>query len=231
MQLYDVKKGLPHLLNNHIYKIKNRILAATTAGIYAYQADKDRFEPENELNRLLGNISVRVLKEDTEGNIWFMHDKSPGVIDFSEDKPRVIFVTELNNKMVSGFECIYPVDKNNIFLGAEKGFFHLSYDKYRKNRQPLTIHISAVNIHNQRDSALFGGYYDALKKNQLQHDTSIVNIPYSWNSILISFAALQYQNSENIEYSYRLKGADTAWSTWTSKTEKEFSNLPPGGYI
>ena len=40
---YQKKEGLPALLNNHIYKIKNRIVVGTENGIYEYNSEKDRF--------------------------------------------------------------------------------------------------------------------------------------------------------------------------------------------
>ena len=42
---------------------------------------------------------------------------------------------ELNNKMLSGFEYIYAIDGNNIFLGGEKGFYHINYEKYKRQIQ------------------------------------------------------------------------------------------------
>ncbi|RYD73105.1 MAG: transcriptional regulator, partial [Sphingobacteriales bacterium] len=95
---YNDKKGLPRPLGNYVYKIKNEVLAATESGIYSYNTAKDLFEPAPFYNKLLGNLSIRYLKEDAEGNIWFIHDKSLGVIDLSTAKPQVIYISELNTK-------------------------------------------------------------------------------------------------------------------------------------
>jgi ligand-binding sensor domain-containing protein len=130
---YSNTKGLPSLLNNHIYTIKNELLIATEKGIYSYNKDKDSFEPSEFYHKLLGNQSIRYLKEDNNGNTWFIHEKSLGVIDFSKKEPAIIQLPELNNKMLSGFEFIYAVNENNIFLGGEKGFYHINYAKYRQS--------------------------------------------------------------------------------------------------
>jgi len=55
-----------------------------------------------------------------------------GVIDYTGKQPQVIYIPELNAKMLSGFEYIYAIDGNNIFLGGEKGFYHINYEKYKK---------------------------------------------------------------------------------------------------
>jgi predicted phage tail protein len=33
-----------------------------------------------------------------------------------------------------------------------------------------------------------------------------------------------------LEYAYKLKGLDKDWSEWTSKSEKDYTNLSPGNY-
>ncbi len=72
---------------NYIFKIKNRIVAATEKGIYEYNAQKDNFEPSAYFRDIFGNMILRYMKEDAAGNIWFVFDKNLGVVDFSGDRP------------------------------------------------------------------------------------------------------------------------------------------------
>ena len=72
-------------LNNHVFYIKNELLVATQKGVYIYNKQKDIFEPSPFYQKLLGTKSIRYLKEDTEGNIWFIHEKTIGVIDFTKE--------------------------------------------------------------------------------------------------------------------------------------------------
>ena len=225
---YSNAKGLPSLLNNHIYTIKNELLVATEKGIYVYNKEKDMFEPSAFYFKLLGDQSVRYLKEDNNGNTWFIHEKSLGVIDFSKKEPMVIHLPELNNKMLSGFECIYPVNESNIFLGGEKGFYHINYAKYRQSIPKLFVQIRTVRIINESDSLLFGGYHN--NQNQLQDKKDIPSISYRWKTIRIEYASTLFGFQSNLEYSYRLKGYDNNWSAWTSRTEKEYTNLPAGEF-
>ncbi|MFL5811212.1 MAG: triple tyrosine motif-containing protein, partial [Flavisolibacter sp.] len=50
------------------------------------------------------------------------------------------------------------------------------------------------------------------------------------NSFHFEFSSPVFGLQSNIEYSYRLKGYDRQWSAHTSKTEKEYTNLPDGDY-
>lgn len=226
--VYSDKKGLPSLLNNHIYSIKNELVVATEKGVYAYNKEKDSFEPSAFYHKLLGEQSVRYLKEDSNGNIWFIHEKTLGVIDFSKNEPAIIQLPELNNKMLSGFEFIYPVNENNIFLGGEKGFYHINYAKYKETIPRLQVQIRTLRIINQTDSLLFGGYYE--NDTAVQDRNKIPSISYRWKTLRIEYASTLFGSQSNLEYSYRLKGYDNNWSEWTSRTEKEYTNLPAGKF-
>ncbi|MCX6208232.1 MAG: triple tyrosine motif-containing protein [Bacteroidetes bacterium] len=222
--IYTNNKGLPSNLNNHIYKIRNEVVVATENGVYSYNYQKDFFEPSEFYKKILGNQSIRYLKEDLNGNIWFVHDKLLGVIDFSASNPNVIYFQELNKKILSGFEFIYPIDSNNIFLGGEKGFFHLNYEKYKKNLPTLKVQIRKVSLTDQKDSLLFGGYIDDNIKRV------IPKVSYGWKVIRFEFSSSLFGCQSNLEYSYRLKGFDDNWSEWTKRTEKEYTNLVEGNY-
>ncbi len=227
---YNNKKGLPSTLNNHVYKIRNEVVIATQKGVYAYNAGSDLFEPSKFYRKILGDQSIRYLKEDVAGNIWFIHEKTLGVIDMTGREPVVIYMPELNNKMLSGFEFIYSVDENNVFLGGEKGFYHINYEKYKRNLPDLKVQVRAVRIINDRDSLLFGGYFRDVNEKQVQDEKNIPGIAYDWKSIHFEFSSSLFAYQASLEYSYRLKGFDEGWSAWTKRNEKEYTNLPAGGY-
>ncbi|RYY63678.1 MAG: transcriptional regulator, partial [Chitinophagaceae bacterium] len=209
--------------------MKNEVLVATEKGVYTYNPEKDNFEPATFYRNLLGDQSIRYLREDTEGNIWFIHEKTLGVIDLSNAKPATIYIPELSTKLLSGFEFIYPVDKNNIFLGAEKGFFHINYANYKKNVPALKAQVRAVRVIHQTDSLLFGGYF--VEGTDGQRQASVPSISHGWKTIRFEFTASLFGYQNNLEYSFRLKGFDDNWSEFSRKTDKEYTNLPSGKYV
>ncbi len=223
---YSENRGLSLSINgNYIFKIKNRLIVATEKGIYEYNEQKDRFEPSSFFESIFGKKVIRYMKEDKAGNIWFVFEKNLGVVDFSQPSSRIIYIPELNTKMVSGFEQVYVIDDNNIFVGAEKGFFHINYKKYRQNNSPITVQLSEVRITGKTDSLLFGGFLPS-GSNQILSPT----ISYKWNSFHFQFSSPFFEQQGNIEYSYHLKGYDQKWSEWADKTEKEYNYLPAGSY-
>ncbi len=230
IKLYTDKNGLPSSLNNHLYKIKNRLVIATEKGVYEYNSQKDLFEVSAYFKDIFGSSSIRYLKDDPNGNIWFIHEKKLGVVDFSAVTPKTIYIPELNGKMISGFEHIYPVNDNNIFVGSERGFYHINFEKYKRNNHDVHVYIRSVQAIGKIDSLLYGGYFGEVNTDSLQPKTAIPSINHQWNSFHIEYTAPLYEQQVNIEYSYRLEGFDRTWSEWSKKTEKDYTNLPAGKY-
>jgi ligand-binding sensor domain-containing protein/DNA-binding CsgD family transcriptional regulator len=228
--IYTDKNGLPSILNNHVYKVKNEVVVATEKGVYSFNRNKKQFEPSAFYKKILGDQSIRYLKEDATGNIWFMHEKTLGVIDLSGKQPTIIYLPELNNKMLSGFEFLYPVNEYNIFMGGEKGFYHINYEKYKQHASNLRVQVRTVRIISNRDSLLFGGYFKDVNEQQQQDEASVPNVANKWKTIRIEFSSPLFGLQPNLEYSYRLKGFDNNWSEWNKRTEKEYTNLPAGKY-
>ncbi|MCW3107147.1 MAG: hypothetical protein JWQ09_1653 [Segetibacter sp.] len=224
VQSYAVGKGLSSVSHYYVYKIRNKIVAPTENGFYEYNASIDKFERSAFLEKIFGGVRPHYLKEDADGNIWFVAEKNLGVVDFSATQPRIMYIRELKGKIVSGFEFVYPVDINNVLVGGEKGFYHINYGQYRKNNNPIEVLIRTVKAENESDSLIYGGY-------GAEDDTGkTISLKYGWNSLHFEYSSTLYGQQSNLEYSYYLKDFDRNWSDWSKKTEKDYTNLPPGTY-
>lgn len=227
---YTLRQGIQSANGNYLFRIKNRIILTTENGIFEYNEPSDSFEPSAFYNSIFGDKNIRYLKEDDSGNIWFVFDKILGVLDFSSSKPSIIYFPELTNKFVSGFEHIYPVNKNNIFIGGERGFYHINFEQYKTIKYPLQVQITLVKAMNKKDSLLFGGYSGDANEDNRAVRKKRSEVSHSWNSFHFEFASPVYAQQANIEYSYLLEGFDKKWSEFSRKTEKEYTNIPAGNY-
>lgn len=225
--LYTKKDGLPADYNNFVFRIRGRMIVATQAGAYEYNAAADRFIPSPLLSPILRQACLQYLSEDAAGNIWFISEKMPGVIDFhkpvAEHGYSIVRFPELKGQVVSGFEFLYPYDDENIFVGAEKGMYHINYKHYRHAKEQPLVLISQVSAHGNVDSLLFGGYHPSGKH-------SFKAMPHAFSSFHFEYASPVYSQGNTIEYSYRLIGFDQQWSEWSVRTEKDYTNLPYGYY-
>lgn len=235
VKLYTSKNGLPSDVNNHVYKIKNTVVVATEKGVFEYNPSTDKFEISRLFSPIFNNLNVRYLNEDNRGNIWFISEKKVGVVDFSIKTPSqgfsIIYLSELTGKIVSGFENIYPYNDENIFIGSEKGFYHLNYKKYQQSSVDFKVNLYEVKATGKKDSLIFGGYF--IKGTEIataQPKDDYVSLSNNWNSFRFTYSSTYYGQINSIEYSYKLDGFDTKWSEWTRKTEKEYTNLNAGTY-
>ncbi len=233
-RLFTEKDGLPSTLDNHVYKIKNRVIFGTNAGAYEFDAPTSRFIPSNFLQPIIGKNEVRYMNEDGQGNIWFCSGKKIGVIDFAEGNSitKPFYFSEITGQILSGFENIYAFDKSNIFIGSEKGVIHLNYEKYKANKLTLNMMLGNVRAIGKTDSTIFGGYFNdgsaTEKTNKIIPSIALVS---NFDALHFEYSSPSFGVQKNIEYSYRLDGYEKNWSNWSTKTEKEYTNLSAGSYV
>ena len=230
VKLYDNKNGLPSSLKNHLFKIRNRIVVTTEKGVYEYNVQKDAFTLSGYFSSLFGSRNIRYLKEDDAGNIWFIEEKNLGVANVSSEPFETIYFPELDGKMVSGNEHIYPYNKYNVFVGAEKGLYHINYDEYKKNRYKVRVKISSVRAFGKTDSLVYGGYFGEINEVKEQPSITIPEIGNPWNSFHFEYSSPLYEHLNSVTYSYFLEGFDKDWSAWSKKAEKDYTDLAAGNY-
>ncbi len=233
-RLFTEKDGLPSTLDNHVYKIKNRVIFGTNAGAYEFDAPTSRFIPSNFLQPIIGKNEVRYMNEDGQGNIWFCSGKKIGVIDFAEGNsiPKPFYFSEITGQILSGFENIYAFDKSNIFIGSEKGVIHLNYEKYKANKLTLNMMLGNVRAIGKTDSTIFGGYFnDGSATETTNKIIPSIGLVSNFDAFHFEYSSPSFGVQKNIEYSYRLDGYEKNWSNWSNKTEKEYTNLSAGSYV
>ena len=223
---YGVAEGLPSLRNNYIVAWRDKILAATEKGVYEYDAAADRFVVSPALRPIFGDTSVEYLRPDREGNLWFVSDQRVGVVDFGKPSASapysVVYFPGLKGQTVKGFPTMYPYDKANVFIGSNNGVFHLNYSRYLQSTGKVRVLLGSVEAIAERDSLLFGGYEGV--------DVKRVRLPNRWSSFHFEYASPMFTQPNAIEYSYQLEGFDRDWSDWSSKPEKDYTNLSTGEY-
>lgn len=220
--LFTAKDGLPSDLGNHVFRIQNRVVFATERGAYEFDAGSGRFVRSGFLGEVLGDMELRYLKDDAQGNIWFVSGKRMGILLRSgkDGFLEPVYLPELTGQILSGFEQVYPYDARNTFIASERGLVHVNLEKYRATRSPLTVRLAQVKAMGKADSILYGGS-GAWKK---------LSLPSRFSSFRFEFSAPYYGLPNTIEYSYKLDGFDADWADWSVRTEKDYTNLTGGTY-
>src|SRR5690606_2807790 len=55
-------------------------------------------------------------------------------------------------------------------------------------------------------------------------------LPYALNNVRFTFSSPDFENFDNIQFSYRLDPFDKGWSKWSKQAIKEYTNLREGDY-
>ena len=233
---FNAQNGLPSDLNNLIFQIAGKLVITTEKGVMRFDRIRSTFVPDDDYNRLFGEIGrIRYLREDKSGNIWYVAEKEVGVLevqDFGLSKQVKKHVyPELAEKLVGGFEFMYPIDEQHILFGAEQGFLFFNAAAKSTADTVLQVVLGNITASGRRDSMLFGGWFVADNILSLQQNNdNIPSLDADMNNLRFSFSATDYKSPDFLYYRVKLLGLDRDWSAWTPETVRMFTNLNPGKY-
>ena len=200
----------------------DKLLIVSPNGWADYDSNKENLE-FNELS-LSGKISKIQVTSDAKNNTFWVCYKDSKRIDYCE---KLIFknnqLTTTNTKFKSGFRInsILRGDEGIDWFGGDQGV--IRFDNKANSLQgleELTCNISRTTLDN--DSILISNGIKPLK----------IEIPYKKNSLQFNYYSNQsFSAKDEILFQYKLEGFDNSWSTWSSKSSKEYTNLEPNDYV
>ena len=228
-RFYTVADGLPSNYYLSVFKIKGKIVIASSTGVYEYVPGDDRFVFSVYFNQLLSPlVNISYLMEDQAGNIWYVSDNRTGVFrlqeDYSYQHVTVPFIL-LSGRFIHGFELIYPYSPDHLLFGLEDGFAHYAPQEFYTSYQEFSAYITRAEAL-QQDSVFYYGQGLNLSPGK----KSDYAFPHKDNGFRFTFTSPVYDNAGNTEYCYRLLGLDEQWSQWSRSYMKEYTNLPDGKY-
>jgi len=233
IKFFDQSGGLPSNLNNYVFSIADKVVFGTEKGVYQFDKAQDRFVPDHAFNDLIGaDHRVKTMKEDVKGNIWYVTDTEIGILlvddhGVKKEVRKVIF-PELQGKLVGGFECIYPIDENNVLFGTEEGFVHYDAHPVEEKHPVLQIVLNTIRASRIQDSVLFGGYFLPDRILGIREPQTLES---NLNHLSFSFSATEYKTPYLLQYRTRMEGLEDEWSPWTTDTRRDFTSLGPGSYV
>ncbi len=227
VKYFDETNGLPNSFNINTFNLENRIVFSTDSGFYIYDDITNKFSKYKELNQKLGsfNTSNKIIKAGT-GKYWFINRGRMGLSDFIESGNIKVDSNRFNildARMVQYYENISQISNNIYLISVDDGF--AIYNDVLAGSMKLSKKLPQVVIGKIEDItdkySLIAESGDAEQK---------IEIPFSRNSIRISFA-LPYYRLAKIKFQYYLDGYSKQWSDWNTATQKDFTNLSNGTYV
>jgi ligand-binding sensor domain-containing protein/DNA-binding CsgD family transcriptional regulator len=227
LKYFDETNGLPNSFNINTFKLKNSVIFSTDSGFYIYDDITNKFSKYKELNQKLGTFSTsNKIINAGNGKYWFVNRGHMALTNFLESGKVMIDSNRFNvldARMVQYYENISQISSNIYLISVDDGF--AIYNEASAASSNLNSKLPKVIIGKIEDItdkySLITEYGDKEEK---------LKIPFSRNSIRISFA-LPYYRLSKIKFQYFLDGYSKQWSDWNTASQKDFTNLSNGTYI
>jgi len=250
--LYDVSKGLPSLSSNQLNIVDNEIFIGTEKGIFKYNSENDMFEKsslfvsninfskfltviygKSNLDKFFYESSwISDLKTDKFGNIWSNQGNKKGISVYLKNDSYFVKskTTFLPVKEFIAKKIFCDTISGITWFGGDEGI--IRYNPQIAENFDIEYNTIIRKVKLKNDSIIFEGtFFDKnMTPENIQTNTFVKEIDFNYNTINFSFSAASYNTNENIMYQYFLDGFDQNWSELTSKSTKEYTNLPEGEY-
>ncbi len=224
---FDQKSGFPSDILINVFRLGNKLVFPAEYGIYQYNQDQDLFQPDPELESLLGKYEhISYLTIDHHGNIYFLGVRQMGQLarnNFNTYDLQTNQFKSINKYISDDLENITVIDAENILIGAKEGFIHYNPTQIKNIDVEFQPILREVSITHEKDSILYGGGYTATPASQFKISGRV-------NSIKFEYATPYFDGFKETRYQYKLDNFDADWSEWSFSNEKEYTNLPYGTY-
>lgn len=172
----------------------------------------------------LSNSNYHSITIDRHGRLWLLSGKGLSVVDQSGK-----FVGDVRKHPAMNFANYAPDDPYPKRISYNKtydeilvpvaGGLLLYYPANDAGKMDFPVTLTGIEIDGR--SVIFDSTY------RVGHT---VDIPYSSNSVLFRFAALDYAKRDPVEYEYKLHRNDKQWKSLGQINTVSFADLSPGTY-
>ena len=199
-------------------------IAAYSGGICMADVDsllntRIRFHYLNMKNGLPSDLPQSML-EDGEGNIWICFENY--ISKYKADRKGFDTYDSANLHTDLQITEAHPAidQQGTMYIGTNQGVLRLRlYDLKKSSFVPRIVY-AGVDIQNS----------DGTVSNSVLAADSLV-LGKKERNVTIAFSALDYTNSEALQYAYRLKGISDQWGYIGENHSIGFANLPSGDFV
>lgn len=167
---------------------------------------------------------ISSIEEDKQGNLWI--STLYGLSKYMPQTGKLVNYYEADglggNQFYDRASC--QLDDGTLVFGGTHGLTIFQPTDMRI-RHHIPLLFEDIKIHNVLVRPGKGACIDR----HLSYNPDI-NLKYDQNGFSISFAALDYSESERMHYYYKLDGFDQYWIDAHNNKEAYYANLPAGSY-
>lgn len=159
---------------------------------------------------------------DDAGNLWISSTQGISKFDLSEKTFRNFTISDGLQGLEFTPGAYFKSSSGEMFFGGINGLNHFYPDDISDNPHIPPVVITDVKVFDQSLPP------DAI---QASAEGDFIELSYRDNFFAFQFAALDFTNSANNQYAYRLEGFDQDWIFCGSRRYASYTNLDPGEYL
>lgn len=209
--------------------VRGNIWAGTNKGLMCYHPGTKEFHYYDEEDGLSNNF-VYGLAEDERGNIWCSTLKGINLIKVAENKIASYYSERglVDNEYTIG--ASYQSMNGLIYLGGVKGITTFHPDSVTAQKGKSTVILSNLYLGGEAVTAKSkSGGKPILDTFVTRADK--ISLAYEDNTFTLEFSTLDYRNSGNIFYEYRIREYEKNWtSTQLGINQITYNHLNSGKY-
>ncbi|MFO7445782.1 MAG: two-component regulator propeller domain-containing protein, partial [Ignavibacteriaceae bacterium] len=198
----------------------------TVEGLNSYNRQSGKFIHYG-INDGLPSLLINGVQEDKKGYLWIITDKS--LTKFDRKKKTFINYTKRNGLIDVEFSpgAIAKTGDGRFILGNKSGLTVFHPDSIKDEHLDAPVVFTDLKIYNQSVPISNDGSTVLTESIVCSKE---ISIPYGNDVITIEFALLDYYNSKNNKFFYKLIGFDDDWNDVGNRNSATYTNLSPGEY-
>ena len=174
----------------------------------------------------LSNDEVHSITEDNFGTVWMATEN--GLNPFNPETQTFKQYNALNRLTNTSFSesTVIKLKNGALVFGTAHGIEYIQ-PKLFTTAQPLSqIKFTSLAISNKEVTATS----ENSPLDRAMPFTKAVVLKHNQSSFSVEFSSLNFQDKEQMQYSYFLKGFDKEWTSTGNNNMATYTNIPPGKY-
>ncbi|MBN2485969.1 MAG: hypothetical protein JXB34_08335 [Bacteroidales bacterium] len=211
-------------INTLFVSSKNKLyIGAEGSGLDLYDRQKNTFVHLSEMHKL-PTKNFRSVLEDNHGNLWISTDI--GILKYNPVSGENHLFTMADGLPGNEFNTTSALKSSSgrFYFGSTEGLCAFHPDSIAlsfKNPKVVIANVKVANVPLSAGSQMLPFTLDFTRE---------IRIPYKHRFFSIEFAALDYLNTEKIQYRYKLEGFNNNWVYTLKNREATYTNLDGGKY-
>lgn len=231
---YGISKGLPDDVG-HLYVFEDQLLYVcilNSYDTYSYDQSTDTFLLDHTINKIssINDKELWIRAIDISGNVWFDliegGDTKAKMIAWKQGKGKYIVENLQEARILNsiGRKILYEKENHTAWFGIKKGV--INHDLQLREKQDVNFTTLVRKITYKGDSILFAGVKPGDINKLIQP-----LIPFNNNKFRFQYSALSFHGEKDNQYQCYLEGFEKDWSSWSSETQRDYTNLSEGNYV